>query len=251
MGLRTFIKNFRYKYKYRIRRHDQYIQKSYFITGANSGIGLALTKKLLENNNLVFATYREKCDKLLLIKNKNLKIIPCNQEHLDQINHIKNYINNIPINILINNTGIWGSQNQDLEDLDYKIFEKTLRINALSALKFSEVILKNSRKNSLKIILNISSSGGSIENNNEGNAIIYRVSKTALNSITKNMSLYLKKKYNICCFAIDPGNVKTNLNQKGILDPETCANHIINIINQFNEDLNGKFIDLLKKEIPW
>ena len=65
------------------------------------------------------------------------------------------------------------------------------------------------------------------------------------------MSLYLKKKYNISCFAIDPGNVKTNLNPKGILDADTCANHIINIINQFNEDLNGKFIDLLNKEIPW
>ena len=251
MGLRTFIKHFSYKYKYRIRNYDNSIQKSYFITGANSGIGFALTKKLLENNNLVFATYRERCDKLLSIKNKNLKIISCNQECLDEINNIKDFINNIPINILINNTGIWGSQNQDLEDLDYKMFEKTLRINALSSLKFTEVILKNSRKNSFKTIINISSSGGSIKNNNEGNAIIYRVSKTALNSITKNMSLYLKKKYNICCFAIDPGNVKTNLNPKGILDADTCANHIINIINQFNEDLNGKFIDLLNKEIPW
>ena len=251
MGLRTFIKNFSYKYKYRIHNYNNSIHKSYFITGANSGIGFALTKKLLENNNLVFATYRERCDKLLSIKNKNLKIISCNQERLDEINNIKDFINNIPINVLINNTGIWGSQNQDLEDLDYKMFEKTLRINALSSLKFTEVILKNSRKNSFKIIINISSSGGSIKNNNEGNAIIYRVSKTALNSITKNMSLYLKKKYNICCFAIDPGNVKTNLNPKGILDADTCANHIINIINQFNEDLNGKFIDLLNKEIPW
>ena len=65
------------------------------------------------------------------------------------------------------------------------------------------------------------------------------------------MSIDLKKKYNINVFAIDPGNVKTNLNSNGMLEPTECANQIIDLIFDYGESLNGKFVDLIKKEIPW
>ena len=99
--------------------------------------------------------------------------------------------------------------------------------------------------------MNISSTGGSIKNNNLGNAYIYRTSKSALNSITKNMSIDLKRRFNINVFAICPGNVKTNMNMNGILDADICAKNLINILESSNDELNGKFIDLKKTEIPW
>ena len=64
------------------------------------------------------------------------------------------------------------------------------------------------------------------------------------------MSVDLKKKYNINVVSVDPGNVKTKMNVNGLLDSDICANNLINIIENSNE-LNGKFIDLLKNEIPW
>ena len=101
------------------------------------------------------------------------------------------------------------------------------------------------------MIVNISSEGGSITRNDEGNAYIYRTSKSALNSITKNMSLDLFKNYNIVVFAIDPGNVQSGMNPGGIVKTPVCANLIINIIASQGKKLNGKFINLLNKEIPW
>jgi hypothetical protein len=45
--------------------------------------------------------------------------------------------------------------------------------------------------------------------------------------------------------------VRTKMNAKGILDPDICANNLINILETSGEEINGKFIDLLKNEIPW
>ena len=55
-------------------------------------------------------------------------------------------------------------------------------------------LLNQDQREKIKIITNISSEGGSISKNNQGNAYIYRTSKTALNSITKNLSEDIGKK---------------------------------------------------------
>ena len=84
----------------------------------------------------------------------------------------------------------------------------------------------------------------------QGNAYIYRTSKSALNSISKNLSIDLQKKFKISVITIDPGNVKSNMNNKGYLSPEKCSEYIVDIISD-NKDYNGAFINLLKKKIPW
>jgi|TARA_B110000444_G_scaffold243797_1_gene262615 short-subunit dehydrogenase len=254
MGLRRYLKNFLYKKKYNLKDLEpkKIINQNILITGANSGIGFSLTKKLVNFNNNVFATYNNNKENLLKIKNVNLKIIKCNQENFTEIDLINDHLDNSPINLIINNVGIWGPQNQDsIENINYEDFKNTIMVNALSVLKITETILKNSKKDSLKTILNISSSGGSIAKNDMGNAYIYRTSKSALNSITKNMSVDLKRKNNINVFCVDPGNVKTKMNSKGILDPDICANNLINILETSGEEINGKFIDLQKNEISW
>ena len=47
-----------------------------------------------------------------------------------------------------------------------------------------------------------------------------------------------------------PGSVKTKLNPGGVLNPDIVALNIINILGD-SENLNGKFIDLNKKELTW
>jgi short-subunit dehydrogenase len=253
MGLRRFLKNYTYKKRYKVEDFEieKIVKKNILITGANSGIGYALTKNFLNLENKVFATYNNNKENLSKIDNDNLKYFKCNQSDISEIDIIKDVIINKPIEIIINNVGVWGQQNQELENINYSKFKDTIMTNALSVLKITDVVLKNSKKNSLKTVMNISSTGGSIKNNNLGNAYIYRTSKSALNSITKNMSIDLKRRFNINVFAICPGNVKTNMNMNGILDADICAKNLINILESSNDELNGKFIDLKKTEIPW
>ena len=92
---------------------------------------------------------------------------------------------------------------------------------------------------------------GSITKNQIGNYYIYRTTKTALNSISRNLSIDLSN-HNIIVASIHPGNIKSKINPSGTIEPNICAKQIINFIVDCNESLNGTFIDLQTlKKIEW
>ena len=168
MGLRRLIKNFFYKLKYKNKKViiKNIKGKSILITGANSGIGLALVKELLLHNNILYATYNSNDENLDKIKNSNLKVIRCNNENFEDLENLKRYILNLPINIIINNAAVWGQQNQNIiEDINCDNLISTLKINSISIIVIINVILKYCKKNCLETIVNISSGSGSIKNN--------------------------------------------------------------------------------------
>ena len=113
------------------------------------------------------------------------------------------------------------------------------------------ILNKKSSQNNLEILVNITSDAGSIKLNNQGNAYIYRTSKTALNSITKNMSIDLMSRFQTTVFAVDPGNVQSGMNPGGDIKADVCANLIIDLISSSAQLMNGKFVNLLGKEIAW
>ena len=255
MGIRKKIKNFFYTRKFSKKNYLANINnKNILITGANSGIGLALTKKTLELNNKVLATYRESSENLKFIKNENLTIIKYDQSKIYEFKDLEEEIKKNPIDLIFNCAGLFGGsfEEQQIEKLDFSKFQEVLMVNSFSILKIVQIILgnKSSTKN-LKVLLNISSDAGSIRLNNQGNAYIYRASKTALNSITKNMSIDLNSRFKTIVFAIDPGNVQSGMNPGGQIKSDVCANLIIDLISSNVESYNGKFINLLGEEIPW
>jgi NAD(P)-dependent dehydrogenase (short-subunit alcohol dehydrogenase family) len=125
-------------------------------------------------------------------------------------------------------------------------------VNSLSILKIMQIIINNklSKKNP-EILVNFSSKAGSINLNKQGNAYMYRASKTALNSITKNMSIDLMARFKTIVFAIDPGDVQSGMNPGGQLQADICANLIVNLLSSNVNLLNGKFVNLIGEELPW
>ena len=132
MGLRRLIKNYIYKKKFYISENKTLPEKinnqRILITGANSGIGLALTKKFLDFNNTVIATFNKNNENLLKLKNDNLEICQCDQGDIKNIEKLKEYIKKVPVNIIVNNAGVWGGINQNLNNIDYKNFIKAINI---------------------------------------------------------------------------------------------------------------------------
>ena len=253
MGIRRIIKNYIYRSKYKISKNElsPIIKLNYLITGANSGIGLALTKEILNQKNKVIATFRKENKNLLEIKDENLYILKCDQESISELDKVGELIKEKEINVIINCAGIADPDVQKFGGIDYKLFLKMLMINSLSISKLTEVILEYSKKNCLKIVVNISSTMGSVELNQQANSYMYRVSKSTLNSVTKNMSIDLKNRFNVNVFAVCPGSIKTKMLPTGLITPEVCSKKILNIINGFDDSLNGKFINLSKENIPW
>jgi short-subunit dehydrogenase len=253
MGIRRLIKNYTYRKKFEIKEKevkDNLEKQSILVTGANSGIGLALTKKLLDSKNSVSATYNQNKDNLAKIKEKDLEIFQCDQSKIENVDNLKNLIKDKPINVIINNAGIWGGQNQNFNNIDYENFTATLNVNAISIIKICEIVINYSKKDSLNLVVNISSLYSSTENNTTGTNYIYKGTKSLMNSFSKNLSIDLKNKYGINVFSVDPGQVKTKMNPYGLLATDQVALKIINLL-KFGNELHGKFIDLNKNILSW
>tara|TARA_B100000073_G_C23698719_1_gene559419 strand:+ start:834 stop:1601 length:768 start_codon:yes stop_codon:yes gene_type:complete len=255
MGLRTKIKKFFYTRKFSKKEYSLDIkEKNILITGANSGIGLSLTNQLLKLNNKVLATYKENCSNLEQIDNKNLTIVKYDQRQINVSENLNEIIKKKSIDIIFNCAGVFGGsyEDQQIKNLNFKKFQEVLLVNSISILNIMKIILNNKpvQKN-LELLVNISSDAGSIQLNNQGNAYIYRTSKSALNSITKNMSCDLENQFKTIVFAIDPGNVKSKMNPKGYVASDECAKLIIDLISKKYKSLNGKFVNLLGEKIAW
>ncbi|MDA7714542.1 SDR family NAD(P)-dependent oxidoreductase [Candidatus Pelagibacter sp.] len=255
MGLRTKIKKFLYIRKFSKKKYLTNInKKNILITGANSGIGLALTKRLLELDNKVLAIYHENSQNLTNIKNNNLSIIKYDLKKIDKSENFENKIKETSVDLILNCAGVLGPsfENQQIENLDFEKFQEVLIVNSISILKIIQIMLnhKHSTKN-LEVLVNISSELGSINLNNQGNAYMYRASKTALNSISKNMSIDLMARFKTIVFSIDPGYVQTGMNPGGLLKTDVCAKLIIDLISSKVQLLNGKFVNILGEELPW
>ena len=249
MGLRTFIKKSFYNIKFIKKKNSQIKNHVILITGASSGIGLGLCKRLVKDNKII-AVFNNNEANLKQIKSSNLTYLKCDLSNMNNYQEVEKKIAENDIELVFNCAGQFGSGNQSIDDINFDNFLNIIKINSLSVLKILQLINNHNKMKHIKKIINISSDGGSIEANNQGNAYIYRTSKSALNSISKNLSIDLKKKFGISVITVDPGNVKTNMNNKGYLNPEKCSEYLVDIVSD-NKDYNGAFINLLKKNIPW
>ena len=249
MGLKTYIKKKLYNLKYLKRKSLNLKNSVILITGASSGIGLGICKRLIKDN-LIIGIFNNNEKNLKNIKNKNLIIVKCDLSDFNNYKEIEKKILKNNIEIIINCAGQFGSSNQSIDDIEFENFINIFRINSLSILKILQLMTVHNKMKYLKKIINISSDAGSLELNNQGNAYIYRTTKSALNSISKNLSVDLQKKFKTSVITIDPGNVKSNMNNKGYLSAEKCAEYLVDIISD-NKDYNGAFINLFKKKIPW
>ena len=103
MGLRTNIRKYLYRLKFNKKIDDlNFTNNNILVTGANSGIGLALTKKLLDLKNNVVATYKKELSNLSSINNDKLIILKCDNRDLKDFSHFEEKIKNINLDIIIN-----------------------------------------------------------------------------------------------------------------------------------------------------
>lgn len=200
--------------------------KIVLITGANSGIGNALTKKLIAENYIVIGTSRN--GKIENINSKNLFVVPLDLTNQESITNANTLIRNSfkGIDILINNAGI--APDLDTTKPDIESLRLTFETNVFGLVHFTETILDlvvDTGK-----ILNISSIMGTLNRVSKVDSTAYRMSKSALNMYTKTLSARVNNK-NITVNSIHPGWVKTKLSTANApLTTEFSANGIFKLL---------------------
>ncbi len=222
-----------------------------FITGGNRGIGLGLLKGLSGSNNVIFSVKdKAKGEKTLEeIKNLHADYVVMDVDDTNSIEvaagELKNKLSTV--DILFNNAGILLKEyNVDAVDTPETSILKTFNTNTLGVLRVCRSVIPL-MKNGGRII-NVSSGMGQLEDMESG-SIAYRLSKTALNALSKVMSNELSSK-NIKVNAICPGWVQTDMGGSSAnLTVEESTDRIIKFALEDNFP-NGKFLQH-GEIIPW
>ena len=220
------------------------IKKNILITGANSGLGLSIFKKIVNENNIL-AFVNKNSDQAEKFKNDSVTILKCDLSDINNLASQEQKIIDFKPNIIINCAAIFGDTD-NFNKFDFKKYHKVLNINSIAPIVISKMSLKS---NTLEQIINISSEMGSSNLNKSGNYFYYRSSKKLINSFSQNFSIEFKNKINLYC--IHPGSVKTKMNTGGIINPDYAAQKIIDISVENDENLCGVLIDLNKNILPW
>jgi len=204
--------------------------KKALITGAGSGIGLALAKKLLNEGYDVIATSRS--GKIEGFEHDNLTVVPLELKDEESVTNLAAQVKDI--DLLINNSGIAPDVFAVVPDKNS--FNETIAVNLTGTVFFTEAVLL-SLKNSGQIFF-ISSNMGLPKNAAE-NGPAYRISKAGINMYAAVLSQRLSER-DIKVTPMHPGWVQTRLGGSSApFTPEQSADALYHgIMTNFE---TGKF----------
>ncbi len=223
------------------------MRRTALVTGANRGLGLALSKKLIARAYRVIALCRKTSLELSSLDLEIVEGIDFSYPfHVSMLNGLS--IEHI--DLLIHNAAVGLEDNW--EDVDYEMVKKHFVINTLGPLNVSKALMPYLKRQS-KVIL-ISSRMGSITKNQEGGSYSYRLSKAALNMFGKNLALDLRPK-GIIVGVISPGQMDTdmlrNVGNHGGRDVSEAASIVLDTIEHLTLEESGSYIHINNEPLPW
>ncbi len=219
--------------------------KTVLITGANRGIGLALTKEYLSQGDEVIAVCRNSSAELEQTEARIIAGVDITRT--PALEHLIYELRNVKIDLLINNAGILFQD--ELGHIDYSHLAQQFLVNAQAPLQLTEM-LRNHLVDGAKIAF-ITSRMGSIEDNSSGNYYGYRMSKAALNAAAKSLSVDLKPR-GIAVAILHPGYVQTAMvNFGGDISATESARRLSQRISSLNISSTGHFWHSNGETLPW
>ena len=185
-------------------------KQTVLITGGSSGIGLALAKKFLENDNTVIITGRNLA-KLEKVKQENHKIHIYQSDVTDDA-EVRMLVDDVQakfngLDILINNAGIMNLVDAGNEENDLQKQMQEIEINYSSPIRVFHYFLPLLKKSKNGVLINVSSGLGYVP---FAQAPVYSGTKSALHFWTKSIRPQLKP-HNIKVIELMPPVVKTEI----------------------------------------
>lgn len=194
-------------------------QKVAVVTGANRGLGLEAARQLAKKGYQVILTSRdEKKGKAAAqqLQSEGLDVIfhLLDVTSADSTHKLAEFIRQRfgKLDVLVNNAGIYiddraGSSSVFNAKID--TLQQTIDANVYGVLRVTQALIPLMQENNYGRIVNVSSGMGQL-NDMQGGSPAYRISKTALNALTRIFASELKGT-NILVNSVCPGWVKTDM----------------------------------------
>lgn len=223
------------------------------ITGAKRGIGFEFAKQYAEDGWKVLACCRDPATapalQTLAKNHANVEIIALDVVNFKQIEQVATALKDTPIDVLINNAGVYPDSSYG--DVDMDDWATAFKINSMAPLKMAQAFQAHLAKSELKKLATLSSKMGSIDDNTSGGSYIYRSTKTAVNMVMKSLSIDLAP-VGISVVTLHPGWVLTDMGgPNALINTHTSVSGLRKVIADLSLKTSGKFIAYDGKEIAW
>jgi len=229
------------------------------ITGAGSGIGLALAECLLAEGHRVIGTFRRDTPSPELEELRD-RFDRLQLERLDVTNdastrrardRVADRIDQL--DVLVNNAGIMPADTQSgLEDIDLTEFQRCFDVHVTGVARVTREFLPLLRRSRNPRVLNLSSRAASIADKENGINYAYGASKAALNMLTRTLANEFRGDRLIVA-AISPGWVRTRMTgPHAPLSVEESAASLARTLERLGPEHSGQFHDRFgETAIPW
>jgi NAD(P)-dependent dehydrogenase (short-subunit alcohol dehydrogenase family) len=246
------------------------------ITGANSGIGLEFVKQYAAKGWTIIATHRRaetpKSLAEIAARHDKLRIERLDVTSIDEVNALAKKLANVPIDVLINNAGVYNDRRackaddeacpgdwttQSFGKMQFALFDTIMAVNVKGPLIVSEAFYSNVKAGTQKKIVAISSSTGShaADDNARPGATFYRTSKAALNRAMQSVAASVKPD-GVTVVMLNPGPTLTEhqmylKESAGMLQTSFTVENMIKTIDKVTLKDTGHFLRYDGVSEPW
>lgn len=222
--------------------------KTVLITGANRGIGLALTRDFSARGDRVIAACRQSSEALDATGAQVESGVDVTDDAA--LEALARRLGDIRLDVVVLNAGIMTRELfGQIEATGWDDMRRQFEINALGPLRVAQA-LSGHLADAAKIGI-ITSRMGSVADNGSGGRYGYRASKSAVNAIGKSLAIDLKPR-GVAVFLLHPGFVSTDMvGGNGEVSPEHAAGQLVERLDKLTLAQTGTFWHANGRELPW
>ncbi len=224
------------------------------VTGASRGLGLEFVRQYAEAGWTVHAGARDPDSATLLVKAASLGDVHGHRLDVanhDQIRALADRLSGQPIDLLINNAGLWVGEDEAYGRVSDDVWMEEFRVHVFGTMAMCEAFVDHVAASDRKHIVNISSGNGSLGWDVNVGDYPYNTSKAALNMITRSMAVDLADR-GIIVVAFSPGFVATDMSGPDAdLTPAESIGAMRQLIETLRPTDTGTFRRYNGETIPW
>jgi NAD(P)-dependent dehydrogenase (short-subunit alcohol dehydrogenase family) len=225
------------------------------VTGANRGLGLEMTRQLLQRGDRVVAACRHPGKALALTRLAGehpgrLHVLPLDLADQRSIAELSREIGalDLDVDLLINNAGMLV-EGERFGAIEAKSLRDSFAVNAEGPFLLTQTL--NAHLADRAKVVNLTSGLGSISGTDSLYSPSYAISKAALNMVTRLLSIALRDR-GIVVVAISPGWVRTDMGGAGApAKPEQAIASMLRVIDHLAPTDSGRFLSQSGETIPW